>query len=426
MQSACGELTAYDPRDDLKSGHAAFEADAIRVATKVKASGQLLATHVTFFAGLTLLRSPSSGAKSQDGKLTSKKIDTLLAAFWRTAWPETPFSDSLPSDYVRGVLNEMTDAVARSIGKCSVSITDDAWFESEETRSRLSGLGPLSSEVRQLQSDGRGPGAAAAVAVDLEASPTQSGESKDDLQSNKPKPGRSQEAPKPAKPGTLAGLAENDDALDEKAACHEEARGNEAAKAAAPNDVARAPSAEEEQVSAQQTQKVADKAAEVADQSESTEKIVEQRVTFAKAARVADRAETAAQHDHVAQEGHEEEGEEPEEEHPLQDDAEVDPDESVDGSAAKRAKTDAHEAALTAANAIEVKRAEKEPQEDSNSAQKDRKEETEKTDKKVRKTADKEKSEKKDKKDKKDKKQKKDKKDKKATKDKKSKADIRG
>ena len=147
LQSACGQLTDNDP----DGGDAAFETDAVRVAQSVQAAAKLLAAHVTFFAGLTLLRSTSSGAKSAEGKSVSKKIDTLLAGFWRSSWPETPFSEALPSGYVQQVLLEMIAAVDRSVGKCSVTITEAQWEQCEEARSRLHCLGKPRDELAKLQ-----------------------------------------------------------------------------------------------------------------------------------------------------------------------------------------------------------------------------------------------------------------------------------
>ena len=109
-----------------------------------------------------------------EGKSASKKIDALLVGFWRENWPETPFSESLPSDYVKQVLRDMVAAVERSLGKCSVTITETSWEQCEEDRSRLPSLGKLRDEVTKLQAKaGKPTGSAEPPPVaSLEAQPS--------------------------------------------------------------------------------------------------------------------------------------------------------------------------------------------------------------------------------------------------------------
>ena len=171
LKNACGQLTEHDADSEDR----AFESDAVRVAESVQAAAKLLATHVTFFAGLTMLRSTLSGAKSVEGKNTSKKIDALLAGFWRENWPETSFTEALPPDYVKQVLRDMVAAVERSLGKCSVTITDTNWEQCEEVRSRLPSLGKLRDEVAKLQPKAGKPTDSAVAPVALEVQPSPDG-----------------------------------------------------------------------------------------------------------------------------------------------------------------------------------------------------------------------------------------------------------
>ena len=150
LQNSCGQLTTHDSH---LSGDAAFEKSATRVACRVTAAAKLLTAHVTFFAGLTLLRSPSSGAKSPEGRATSKKLDTMLHAFWNRTWIETPFSEKLPTAYVHQILKEMEAAVTRALGSCGVSITADGWECAEEKRGRLNGLRAVATELKELRGE---------------------------------------------------------------------------------------------------------------------------------------------------------------------------------------------------------------------------------------------------------------------------------
>ena len=101
---------------------------AEQVALSAKSLAVLLAAHVTFFAVLTLLRAPESGNRSAEGKANGKKMDALLQSFWTRDFPATPPADSFPHSHILKVLQDMSSAITRSIGKCSVEIEGkDCW-----------------------------------------------------------------------------------------------------------------------------------------------------------------------------------------------------------------------------------------------------------------------------------------------------------
>ena len=73
---------------------------------------RVLAVHVSFFAALTLLRSPGVGGKSDKSKKTAKQLEGVLGTLLQTDLPALPSLEALPDEVLEKVLHEMEGAVA--------------------------------------------------------------------------------------------------------------------------------------------------------------------------------------------------------------------------------------------------------------------------------------------------------------------------
>jgi prefoldin subunit 5 len=73
-----------------------------------------LTLHVTFFACVTLLRSPALGGKSADAKKIAKSLEGLVNTFLKRDWPCTSDTDLLQQDCVQELLQAMVCAVSCS------------------------------------------------------------------------------------------------------------------------------------------------------------------------------------------------------------------------------------------------------------------------------------------------------------------------
>lgn len=77
---------------------------------------QVLSTLVTVFAAMTLLRSPLAGTKTEEGKKTSRQLESLLTKLVEKDLPKTPASVKLPDDSAKQLLEEMV--VAAPLPQC--------------------------------------------------------------------------------------------------------------------------------------------------------------------------------------------------------------------------------------------------------------------------------------------------------------------
>ena len=124
--AAAGRQSA-EALQDAQAGNSA-EDSGRQVASATKNCAALLSAHITFFAGLTLLRAPESAARSAEGKANGKKLDTLLSAFWSLDFPQVPRQEHFPHEHVLKVLREMAEAVTRALGSCSAKLAgEDCW-----------------------------------------------------------------------------------------------------------------------------------------------------------------------------------------------------------------------------------------------------------------------------------------------------------
>ena len=67
---------------------------------------------MSFFAALTLLRSPGVGGKSDKSKKTAKQLEGVLGTLLQTDLPALPSLEALPDEVLEKVLHEMEGAVA--------------------------------------------------------------------------------------------------------------------------------------------------------------------------------------------------------------------------------------------------------------------------------------------------------------------------
>ena len=148
--AAAASRQAAEALQDLSTAWHVCDAElralAERAVTEARSVASLLAAHITFFAALTLLRSPEAGARSPEGKAVGKKMDALLQSFWTRDFPATPPEANFPHEYVLVVLRDMSSCIERSTGKCCVNLQSpdaDCW----PTRSKLSALSLRTSEA---------------------------------------------------------------------------------------------------------------------------------------------------------------------------------------------------------------------------------------------------------------------------------------
>ena len=73
---------------------------------------QTLSSHVTWFACLTLFRSPLVGGTSSDAKSTTQKLQGVLGTWLQSNWPKAPPSSTFPKDILDATLRDMVAAVA--------------------------------------------------------------------------------------------------------------------------------------------------------------------------------------------------------------------------------------------------------------------------------------------------------------------------
>ena len=93
---------------------AALEACTSSVVSCAAAMAQVLTTHVTYFAALTLARSPHLGGKSEQSKAAARQLQTLLVTLLRVELPKTPKEKKLPDDALKSLLCEMERAAQAS------------------------------------------------------------------------------------------------------------------------------------------------------------------------------------------------------------------------------------------------------------------------------------------------------------------------
>ena len=135
-----------------------------RLVAEARALAAVLAAHVSFFAALTLLRSPEAGARSPEGRATGKKMDALVQSFYCRDLPNTPQIANLPHAYVVQVLRDAASAIERSTGngKCAADLKGGE-KDCLEKRSRLSEVTLQESEswLRDFNNEEGGPETAA-------------------------------------------------------------------------------------------------------------------------------------------------------------------------------------------------------------------------------------------------------------------------
>ena len=96
---------------------------ANEVADRASTVAQLLVTHVTFFAALTIVRSPHLGGKSEQGKVAARQLQSVALTLLQNELPKTPLHDQLPDDALRSLFVEMANAVrALAAAACSLHL----------------------------------------------------------------------------------------------------------------------------------------------------------------------------------------------------------------------------------------------------------------------------------------------------------------
>ncbi|CAJ1456993.1 unnamed protein product, partial [Effrenium voratum] len=115
----------------------------------------ILSLHVTFFASLTLLRSPGQGGQSDKAKKTAKQLEGVLSTLLEQDLPACPEVVALPDEAVLKLLKEMEAAVSRSLGSCSVDVSD-LWGKLLKKRGMTDK--PMSFEQPSAKAEGTGRG----------------------------------------------------------------------------------------------------------------------------------------------------------------------------------------------------------------------------------------------------------------------------
>ena len=87
-------------------------------ARKWHGVAQTLGSHVTWFACLTLFRSPLVGGASSEAKKTTQKLQAVLETWLRSNWPKAPPSRSFPREILDAAVRDMAAAVPRPLFCC--------------------------------------------------------------------------------------------------------------------------------------------------------------------------------------------------------------------------------------------------------------------------------------------------------------------
>ncbi|CAJ1360020.1 unnamed protein product, partial [Effrenium voratum] len=126
---------------------------------------QLLVTHVTFFAALTIVRGPHLGGKSEQGKVAARQLQSVALTLLQNELPKTPLHDQLPDDALRSLFVEMANAVRAlvkaSLGCCSLDVSK-SWDAAQAARQKLQQQAP--GAARQAKDEQEAAEAAAGPA----------------------------------------------------------------------------------------------------------------------------------------------------------------------------------------------------------------------------------------------------------------------
>ena len=86
----------------------------LTVAESSQKLGQCLVTHLTLYAMVTLLRSPTMGSKSEAGKKLAKNLQDLLRTFLEKDFLVTPLHSQLPPDSAEKLCKDCREAAGAS------------------------------------------------------------------------------------------------------------------------------------------------------------------------------------------------------------------------------------------------------------------------------------------------------------------------